>query len=67
MYSPSYYGQFCYVGQFHEDLGKFLTWIDELDSKLKGAPPPGVEPPEVENKITNLKVVISRNHFVLYC
>ena len=44
------------VGQFHEDLGKFLTWIDEVHSKLQAAPPPGVEVPEVESKITKLEV-----------
>ena len=44
------------VGQFHEDLGKFLTWIDGVNSNLKAAPPPGVEPPEVEKKITKLEV-----------
>ena len=46
----------CYVGQFHEDLGKFLTWLDDVNSNLQGAPPPGVEPPEVENKMTKLEV-----------
>lgn len=48
------------VGQFHEDLGKFLTWIDEVHSKLQAAPPPGVEVPEVESKITKLEVTSSR-------
>lgn len=47
------------VGQFHEDLGKFLTWLDDVNSNLQSAPPPGVEPPEVENKMTKLEVLVT--------
>ena len=48
----------CCVEQFHEDLEKFLTWIDDVNSNLQATPPPGVEPPEVEKKITKLEVSI---------
>ena len=46
------------VEQFHEDLGKFLTWIDDVSSNLQASPSPGVEPPEVEKKIAKLEVSI---------
>ena len=46
------------VEQFHKDLGKFQSWIDDVSSYLQASPPPGVEPTEVEKEVTKLEVLI---------
>ncbi|XP_065889965.1 microtubule-actin cross-linking factor 1-like isoform X3 [Dysidea avara] len=45
------------LGQFHDDLRQLLTWMDKLNNNLKSAPAPGVEPPAIENNITQLQTM----------